>query len=149
MRKIIRNKKAVSAVLSTILMILIVVVGMSIAFAFFVNYVRDFQLGRGSSVLELAVIEDVWFRPTVDGSYPVNIWLYNYGKIDIQISSVYFDGVPVDFTSTTIDIGQHKEIVVYLSNSWASSESFDIIMTTERGSVFEGEYTAPIKFSEV
>ena len=48
MRKIIKNSKAVSAVLSTILMILIVVIGMSLVFAFFVNYVRDYQLGRGS-----------------------------------------------------------------------------------------------------
>ena len=49
---------------STILLIVIVVIGMTVAFGFFVNYVRDYQTGSGSSVLEAAEIEDVWFRHT-------------------------------------------------------------------------------------
>ena len=149
MRKIIRNKKAVSAVLSTILMILIVVVGMSIAFAFFVNYVRDFQLGRGSSVLELAVIEDVWFikpRPNPSSNNTVRMWLYNYGKIDFEVSSVYVDGIPANFTSTMVQIDKHAEMIVYLLNPWVSYESYDIRIITARGSVFEGEYVAPMEW---
>jgi hypothetical protein len=147
MIRIIRNKKAVSAVLSTILMILIVVIGMTMAFAFFVNYVRDFQLGRGSSVLELAEIEDVWFHPKdADERYPVKIWLYNYGKIDFEVSSVYVDGnlVTPDPTSiTTVQIYDHAWIIVYLPNSWVSNELYKIKIVTARGSVFEGQYAAP------
>jgi flagellin-like protein len=144
MRKIIKNNKALSSVLSTILMILIVVIGMSLVFAFFVNYVRDYQLGRGSSVLELAEIEDVWFHPNmVNGSFPVDVWLYNYGKIDIQISSVYVDGIPVNFTyqPTTVQVGQHAKMIVLLN--WTSGEDYDIKIITARSSVFEGEYVAP------
>ena len=124
-------------------MLLIVVVGMSLVFAFFVNYVRDFQLGRGSSVLELAIIEDVWFRPKVipNGPGPVRFWIYNYGKIDIEISSMYVDGVPVIIPKTQVEIGQHVQIDVLLP--WDYNEKFDIMMVTERGSVFEGEYSAP------
>ena len=146
MRKITKNKKAVSAVLSTILMILIVVVGMSIAFAFFINYVKDYQLGRGSSVLEMAEIEDVWFHTyAVNGT--VDVWLYNYGKIGIQISSIYIDGIPANFNSTLsiIQVGQHAKIII--SMNWTSSKSYDIKIITTRSTTFEGKYLAPAPVS--
>ncbi|MCK5628411.1 hypothetical protein KAI12_03005, partial [Candidatus Bathyarchaeota archaeon] len=54
-----RDKRAVSPVLGTVIMILIVVLGMSLVFGFFVDYVSDYQSGRGSSVMELVEIEDV------------------------------------------------------------------------------------------
>ena len=124
-------------------MILIVVIGMSIAFAFFVSYVKDYQIGRGSSVLEMAEIEDVWFHAyVVNGT--VDVWLYNYGKIGIQISSIYVDGIPVDFNSTlsTIQVGQHAKIIVYMN--WTYSESYDIKIITARSTTFERNFLAPI-----
>jgi flagellin-like protein len=143
MKRLLKNKKALSPVLSTILMIVIVVIGMTIAFGFFVNYVRDFQAGRGSSVMELLDVEDVWFKPASD----VEIQLYNYGKIDAKISSVYVDGLLVDFTPTEIQVlvGKHAKMTISLTSPWApNGVSYDIKIVTERGSVFEGEYVSPV-----
>jgi hypothetical protein len=113
---------------------------MSVAFAFFVNYVRDYQAGSGSSVLEAAEIEDVWFRKE---DYSIEIWLYNYGKIDTKISSVYVNSLLVDSTSTVIQIGKHGELIVYLPTPWAPNTSYHIRIISERGSAFEGEYVSP------
>ena len=47
------NKKAVSPVIATILMIMVVMVGMSIAFSYVVVYSDNYKSGAGSSVLRV------------------------------------------------------------------------------------------------
>jgi FlaG/FlaF family flagellin (archaellin) len=88
MKQLLRSKRAVSTVLSTVLMILIVVAGMSLLFGFFVNYAGDFQRGSGSAVLESMVVEDVNFLD----SQHAEIWVYNLGKVGFNISFVYVNG---------------------------------------------------------
>jgi flagellin-like protein len=138
LRKLSRNRKAVSPVLSTILLILIVVSGMSVAFGYFVNFVRDYQAGRGGSVMELISIEDVWFK--ADRS-TIQIWLYNYGKIDANINTLYVDGHLVSFANFTISAGGHRNMSV--SSEWTPDTAYHLRLVTERGSVFEGQYVSP------
>ena len=146
MRKLRRNKKAVSNVIGTILMILVVAIGMSILFGFFVTFVKDYQAGRGSSVMELVSIEDVWFRFNPDGTVAnVTIWLYNYGKVDVTVNAFYVNGQSiVDFNSLTIPIGEHNNTTVEpMNGGWVSGITYDFKFVTERGSTFEGNYTVP------
>jgi flagellin-like protein len=138
MKRLSGNKNAVSPVLSTILMILIVVIGMSVAFGFFVNYVGEYQVGRGASVLELVSIEDVWFKA---GRTTVEIWVYNYGKINIKISTLYIDGKSVNFTNLEVSVGAHQNLVV--QTDWNYDTAYHLKLVTERGSVFEGDYASP------
>ena len=147
MRRLSRNRKAVSSVIGTILMILVVVVGMSMAFGYFVNFVKDYQTGQGASVMELVSVEDVWFKAgtgtgsnTVYGS--VEVWLYNYGKVSVQMSTFYKDGQSVDFNSIEIPAGGHANMTVYMATHAGVTYHFRFV--TERGSVFEGDYTPPI-----
>src|SRR3989304_3538247 len=88
MKKLVTNRKAVSPVLSAVLMILVVVTGMSLLFAFFVNYASDFQRNSGSAGLESMVVEDVDF---ID-SQRAEIWVYNMGKVGFNVSSIYVNG---------------------------------------------------------
>lgn len=144
MRKLIGNKRALSPVLSTVFLILIVAVGMSVAFAFFVNYVKEYQAGRGSSVMELIEIEDVWFKDA-EGR-PIEVWLYNYGKVEVKIVSVYVDGQQVDFTleAAGIAVGKHGSLTVYLGGGWEEGKAYHLKVVTERGSAFEGTYVSPV-----
>jgi FlaG/FlaF family flagellin (archaellin) len=138
MRKLTGNKRAVSPVLSTILLILIVAIGMSVAFGFFVNYVSDYQAGRGASVLELISIEDVWFkadRATID------VWLYNYGKVEVKISTLYIDGHSVTLNNVNVPIGAHKDLSV--QTVWDYDVVYHLKFVTERGTVFEGNFASP------
>jgi len=143
MRRLSKNRKAVSNVIGTILMILVVVVGMSMVFAYFVNFVKDYQTGSGSSVMELVSIEDVWFRFNTGGN--VTIWLYNYGKVDVTVSTFYVNGQSIDFHSLTIPVGQHMNTTVQANNGneWTPGATYDFKFVTERGSDFEGDYTVP------
>jgi flagellin-like protein len=130
MRKLFRSRRAVSPVVSAVLMILVVMIGMSLLFAFFVNYTRDFQTGSGSAVLESLVIEDVWFTS------PTQVWVYNVGKVSFTITSVYvndqFDSNP----NLEVAPGQHGNITVASAYSGCT-----IKIVTARGSAFEGRYS--------
>jgi flagellin-like protein len=52
MRRIFKNKKAVSPVIATVLMILVTMAGMTILFAFVASYSDSYRAGVGGSVLE-------------------------------------------------------------------------------------------------
>jgi len=153
MRRLFRNKRAVSTVMGAVMMILVVAIGMSMLFAFFINYTRDFQTGSGSSVLESMTIEDVWFKT----SNSIEIWVYNLGKVDSNITAVYLnglsvsynvnaiylDGEPVDYTvaNPNLPVGAHTNIKV--SFSWDENSIYGFKLTTKRGSAFEGKYVSP------
>ena len=143
MRKLRRSKRAVSPVLSTVILVLIVVIGMSFIFAFFVDYVRDYQEGRGSSVMELLEIEDVRFV----ANHTVEVWLYNYGEIDLEIDSVYVNGLSANISCYdnvwTLDPYQHKQFIVIFPYDWVSSLSYSFKFVTLRGSSVERSYYAP------
>ena len=131
MRKLFRNRRAVSPVVSTVLMILVVIIGMSLLFDFFVNYTRDFQTGSGSAVLESIVIEDVWFT---NPNGP-QVWVYNVGKVSLTITSVYVDDKLDSSPNIEIKTGQHQPITVDSAHSDCT-----IKIVTARGSTFEGRY---------
>ena len=136
MKKLFRSRKAVSPVLSTVLMILITVIGMSALFAFFVNYARDFQVGSGSAVRESLVIEDTWIK--LDGQ--AEIWVYNVGKVDLKITAVYINDrkVTIDPTSdTAVSVGNHSKLIV---SNFPLGNINNLKITTERGSAFEGRF---------
>ena len=73
----------------------------------------------------------------------MEIWLYNYGKIDTTISTVYINSLLVDSTSPTIQIGNHTKLIAYSPNPWTPNTSYHIRIITERGTAFEGTYVSP------
>lgn len=141
MMKVIKNKKGVTPVISAVIMILVIMVGMSALFAFFVSYSKDFQTGSGSGVLEAVTVEDVWFK----NETTVVIWLYNYGKANVEISDIYIDDVWTAFEfrdgvdDSKIVIGTHRQLAVSLMFTKGNSYRFNIV--TARGTSFKGTYT--------
>lgn len=125
--------------LATVILVLIVVLGMSIVFAFFVDYVSDYQRGRGSSVMELVEIEDVYFS----GADEVEVWLYNYGKIEVEIDTIYFDGLLVFDPDYSVEIRPYEHVKVIVSSDWVPGSSYVFRVVTERGSAVEREYFSP------
>ena len=148
MKRLLRNRKAVSPVVSAVIMILIATIGMSVLFAFFVNYARDFQAGSGSSVLESMVIEDIW----VKNSSNVEIWVYNVGKVDFNITSVYINGFQVaNVTNPTepsvetsfqarVEVGKHERLILNLRDPVNVNGPNLFKLVTLRGSAVEVRY---------
>ena len=160
MRTFRGNKRAISPVFSTVLLVLIVVIGMSAVFSFFVGYVSDYQSGRGSSVMELLDIEDVFFNATDRSS--VDVWLYNYGEIEVELDAVFVNGLPVNFTFYPASAGElgdfdgdgavdiltfsHAKYNLSLWLDWDDPNAKSIYVfrfVTKRGTIVEREYFTP------
>ncbi|UCH02442.1 MAG: hypothetical protein JSV20_01225 [Candidatus Bathyarchaeota archaeon] len=138
MNQLLKNKRALSPVIAAVVMILVTTIGMSILFAFFVNYTRDYQLGSGSSVLESFVIEDVWIKD----SYTVEIWVYNVGEVDFTITNVYVNDFAVtENFQVTVAIGSHENFTVTPSLGLTLGNNYLFKIVTARGSAVEGRYS--------
>ena len=148
MKKLYRSRRALSPVLSAVLMMLVVMVGMSLLFGFFVNYAGNFQSGDGSAVLESMVVEDVHIVPE-----NVTIWVYNLGKIPFNISKVYINGalasVPLSLdqvvyngtklnpTPNEIKEGAHAEISINSPTQLFFGGVYTFKIVTLRGTTLE------------
>ena len=144
--RLIKNKRGISPVFTTILLILVVVAGMSLAFAFFTGYVTDFQLGQGSSIMEQIEIEDVWFL----NNNEIKITLYNYGKVEANVTSVYINDLQVNFIKEgsseafiEISTGEQRVIIVTPLTPLNVNTAYNLKLVTNRGSAFEGQYVTP------
>jgi hypothetical protein len=97
MRKPYKNRKALSTVISSILMIMVVMVGMTIAFASVVVYADTYQKGAGSAVLESLTIEDIWLKNS--GTDNMELWIYNVGSLPVTVEAIYVVDNPLDVSS--------------------------------------------------
>ncbi len=144
MRKLCRSKRGLSTVISTILMIMVVMVGMSVAFGMVISYSDSYQRGVGSSVLESVTIEETWLHGDT-----LEFWIYNTGNLPVNIKSIYVNDVPLSITSFNgtsisstdmlsldgkVPIGDHAHVIA----SWNKGTGyFDFKIATERGSLFK------------
>jgi flagellin-like protein len=150
MKRLFKNKKAVSPVIATVLMILITMVGMTLLFAFVSSYSDNYKAGIGSSVMESLTVEDIWLSPGGSSSYnsQVQISVYNVGKVDSTITSVYADGLKLTENdklnlNKPIAVGQHLTITLKWHQNWVHEREYTFRIATLSGSNFDVTYRAP------
>jgi flagellin-like protein len=159
MRKLYENKKGISPIISTILMIVVVMVGMTILFAYVAVYAQNYQAGTGSSILESMTIEDVW----ITGPQTVQLTVYNTAtapnlgtRIDSTVVAIYVNnsalttgtlsGINFDVLVSASD---HVTLDGYLpiGGNWPagfqSGNTYDFRVVTMRGSSFRTQYIDP------
>jgi FlaG/FlaF family flagellin (archaellin) len=134
-KRILRNRKAVSTVVGTILMILVVMTGMSILFGALIVYSDNFHSGSGSSVLESLTIEDMQFSPT-----QVQISIYNTGKVNFTVTSVYINGILAGQSQTYLPLNEGGHGVISVTGAFVQGASYSFKIVTSRGTGFEGIY---------
>jgi flagellin-like protein len=152
MKRLFKNKKAVSPVIATVLMILVTMAGMTILFGFVISYSDSYKAGIGSSIKESLIIEDVWFRGSGSSS-TVELWIYNVGKLPVNVKAIYVNGLNLDVTSfdgntvtNALNINGERplngHVRVIAGCPWESYGSSPIVfkIATERGSTFEQSY---------
>ncbi|MGA3290348.1 MAG: hypothetical protein ABSD42_08935 [Candidatus Bathyarchaeia archaeon] len=158
MRKLYRNKKGLSTVISTILMIVVVMVGMTILFTYVAVYAQNYQTGTGSSILESMTIEDVWIQGTPGAQNMVQLTVYNTGtatnlgtNVDLTVAAIYVNDTALTTNSSSNNInfneligaGDHVPINCYYSAGFQIGHTYDFKIVTMRGSNFEVQYTDP------
>jgi flagellin-like protein len=144
MKKLFRNRKAVSPVIATVLMIMVTMAGMTILFGFVISYSDSYKAGIGSSIKESLTIEDVWFRGST-----VEIWIYNVGKLPVTVKAIYVNGLNLGVTSFDgntvtnalningeIPLNGHVKVIA----TYSGSSPIVFKIATERGSTFEQSY---------
>jgi hypothetical protein len=131
-RKLLRNKKGVSPVLSSLLLTVIAVAGMSIA----VSATYVITNGLHDNMSERLIVEDVWF--TGD---QISVYVRNVGRIKIDIDSVYINQINQGFTSLELEEGQHGWL--NSTYSWGPDTQYEIKIVTGRGTIVADYYISP------
>ena len=133
MKRFWNDAKAITPVLSSILLMLIAVAGMSVAVA--ATYVITGNLR--DTMGERFIAEDIWFT-----SGEIAIYLRNTGKVAVRIAAVYVNHTPQPFTDLTLEMGAHSWLNV--TYAWDADAVYHINIVSSRGTQVVDYYRSPI-----
>ena len=127
------DKRAITPVLSNLLLTVVAVAAMSIATT--ATYVITTNLKETMS--ERIIIEDLWFNNS-----HISVCLRNVGKVAVHVSAVYVNHTSQSFTSPfNLEINEHNWLNI--SYSWTSGNIYYVDVVTTRGTHVGGYYKAP------
>lgn len=126
------NKKAITPVLSTVLLTVITVAGMSIALT--ATYVITGNLK--DTMGERFIIEDVWFRPNA-----ISIYLRNTGKTALDIAAIYINHESQSITTLHLEPLAHNWLNT--TYAWSPNTVYHVNIATSRGTQVAEYYTSP------
>jgi E3 ubiquitin-protein ligase DOA10 len=132
MLKLWRNKKAITPVLSNVLLLVIAVAGMSISIT--ATYVITGNLRE--TMGERFIVEDVWFRPG-----GISIYLRNTGKTRISAAGIYVDYITQSFTSLQLEPLEHGW--TNMTYTWMPNTVYYLKVITSRGTQVADYYKSP------
>ncbi len=132
-RKLLRNRRGITPVLSNLLLTVLAVAAMSIAVS--ATYVITENLHDNMG--ERLIVEDVYFT-----TGQVSMYLRNVGKVSVKIVAVYVDRTSQSFTSLELEQDQHGWLNV--TYSWSADSVYEIKVVTGRGTKVVDFYTSPV-----
>ena len=149
MRKIGFNRKAISPVVATLLLIAIAVAAAIVSYSWIMSMIKT----QGSAAQTGIRLEMVEFAKNGTNNDWVNVTIRNVGSTGTKIETLYINygetTYAQDYNSTnTIKIGDKREIC-FGSNelpsvfSWIEGEAYDIKVVTDNGFTVDGTYYAP------
>jgi hypothetical protein len=123
--EIFKNKRAITPVLSNLLLTVIAVAAMAIATT--ATYVITTNMRATMS--ERLAVEDVWFN---NATHNIDVYLRNTGQVAISVQAVYVNHTSQGFVGQyRFGIGEHAWLNI--SKNWAPNEVYYIDVTTSRG----------------
>jgi len=134
------RRYAVSEIIGSLLMIVMVVAIASIVLVAVNQWVHTQRMSTLQMMREAFIIEDVWFR-LIGGRRIVTITIYNYGGVPLTIARIYVNGTLILDGGYTVKPGDHLSID--LSYEWIDGGRYIITMYTEGGRVARIEEEAP------
>lgn len=132
MRKLSWNRRGITPVLSSLLLTVIAVAGMSIA----VSATYVITDGLHDNMGERLIVEDVWFT-----TGQVSLYLRNVGKVSINVAAVYVNRTDQSFTS--LELEQDKHGWLNVTYSWNADSTYEIKVVTRRGTKVVDYYMSP------
>jgi flagellin-like protein len=135
LRKLSRSRRGITPVLSSLLMMVIAVAGMSIAITA-TSVITD---GLHDNMGERLIVEDVWF--TGDNNDTILLYLRNVGKVSIKVAAVYVNREDQPFTS--LELEQNKHGWLNVAHGWSADSAYEIKVVTRRGTQVVDYYMSP------
>ena len=130
-----RGKRAITPVLSNLLLTVVAVAAMSIATT--ATYVITVNLRENMS--ERIIIEDLWFN---NSTGYIRVYLRNVEKVAVHVSTVYVNYTPQVFTSPfSLEIDAHNWLNI--SYGWVSGSLYYVDIVTTRGAHVGGYFKSP------
>ncbi|HUU87297.1 MAG TPA: hypothetical protein VMX17_06045 [Candidatus Glassbacteria bacterium] len=134
-KQFFKDKRAVTPVLSHLLLTIVAVSIMSLATSATFIITTNLRETMGERLL----VEDVWFE---QDSGEVNIYVRNVGRVTIQVAAIYVNKVGQLFNSPfNLEINENKWLKADFD--WLSGESYYIDILTNRGTHVASYYKAP------
>jgi hypothetical protein len=135
LKRLLHDKRAISAVLSHLLLTVVAVAVMSIATS--ATYVITTNLRENMG--ERVVVEDVWFN---DASGSLDVYIRNVGKVDIEVLAVYVNHEAQEVKSA-LSLKVNEDGWLSVASKWSSGDVYYIDIVTGRGTHVAGSYKAP------
>jgi len=133
--RFLHDKRAITPVLSNLLLTVVAVAAMAVATT--ATYVISTNMRETMS--ERLIIEDLWFNPSTGD---VHVYLHNVGKVAIHVAAVYVNHTSQAFISQSVwELNGHGWLNV--SYSWTSGSPYYVDIVTTRGTHVGGYYEAP------
>jgi hypothetical protein len=134
-KRFLKNKRAITPVLSHLLLTVVAVSIMSLATSATFIITTNLRETMGERLL----VEDVWFEA---GNNEIDINVRNVGKVSIQVAAVYVNNIGQLFNSPfNLEINENDWLTVDLG--WISGEVYYIDILTNRGTHIASHYKAP------
>jgi len=135
LRSFMRDKRAITPVLSSLLLTVIAVAGMALATS--ATYVITTNLRETMS--ERILAEDVFFNPS---TATIDVYLFNTGKVNIHVKSVYVNHTSRSFDNPfNLELNEHGWLTIY--GGWNSGDLYYIDIVTSRGTHIASTNRAP------
>ena len=134
-KRFLRDKRAITPVLSHLLLTVVAVAAMSIATSATFVITTNLRETMGERVM----VEDVWFNSATG---TVDVYMRNVGKVAIQVYAVYVNHIGRPFNSPfRLEMKEHGWLSIVCS--WNSGDVYYIDVITSRGTHVAGYYKAP------
>lgn len=131
--KVFTDKRAITPVLSNLLLMVVAVAAMSIAAT--ATYVITTNLRE--TMGERLVIEDVWFS----SPNQISVYIRNVGKVDVRVSDVYINHTRQSSPTLKLEVGEHGWLNI--TYTWEPDNPYHLDVVTTRGTHVGGYYEAP------
>jgi FlaG/FlaF family flagellin (archaellin) len=134
-KRFLRDKRAITPVLSHLLLTVVAVAVMSLATSATFMITTNLRQTMGERV----IVEDVWFN---NATGTLDVYMRNVGKADIQVSNVYVEHVSQSFNGPfSLQVNKHGWLRI--ACGWTPGESYYIDIVTKRGTHVASYYKAP------
>ncbi len=142
-RELLGSKRAVSPVVSSLLMIVITIAGSGLIWSSTTQWIRLQRINEMQVIRERLLIEDAWFPI---GETNVTLTMTNIGTIDLMIRYVKVNEVTIlEIEDEELEIvGRDETVYRIIENfDWGTNTEYRVSLITVRGNRFEAVFVSP------